>query len=384
MALGSAGMKMIAKLIMGVAGTTAVLVGGGLGYRKVRQHQIAGKLSIDTPNSIVEERFVTIGGIKQWIQIRGEDRDNPVLLILHGGPGWPNAIFTLPLRPWERHFTVVQWDHRGAGKTFGRNGKMGSGEMTFGRRVSDAVELVEFLRRFLHKDKVILLAESMGTLTGVPLARQRPDLFSALVLTDLYVNMLQNEALKFRMTLDRLQAAGDNRGAAALEKIGADPARWDLGAWHVNMALAFKTNVPTPNLDRTLLFPLVLTSPIYTLQDIYHIFAGFQYSTAKMFHEFLTYDARRFGTRFGIPVFLFQGESDVITLTRLAEAYFAEIEAPAKEFSLLQDAGHFAAFTQPGLFLAQLLKYVRPQACPPISPGEPGRGPLTALPELEV
>jgi pimeloyl-ACP methyl ester carboxylesterase len=61
-----------------------------------------------------------------------------VLLVLHGGPGWPNAVFTLPLRPWERDFTLVQWDHRGAGKTLRRNGKAGSGEMTFDQRVADA------------------------------------------------------------------------------------------------------------------------------------------------------------------------------------------------------------------------------------------------------
>jgi alpha-beta hydrolase superfamily lysophospholipase len=74
----------------------------------------------------------------------------------------------------EQHFTVVQWDHRGAGKTLGRNGKVGSGEMTFGRRVADAVELVEFLRNYLDQDKVILLAESMGTLTGMPLVNSGP------------------------------------------------------------------------------------------------------------------------------------------------------------------------------------------------------------------
>jgi hypothetical protein len=86
---------------------------GGLGWRKARQRRVAKALEIDTPNEIVEQRFVRVGGIDQWIQIRGEDRDHPVLLVLHGGPGWPNAVFTLPLRPWEQHFTVVQWDHRG-------------------------------------------------------------------------------------------------------------------------------------------------------------------------------------------------------------------------------------------------------------------------------
>lgn len=353
-------------LAITVGGAVTVLVFGlvigALTYRRKRQRQTAKALTIDTPNGIIEERFIQIGGIEQWIQIRGENRDNPVLLILHGGPGWPNATFTLPLRSWEKYFTIVQWDHRGAGKTLGRNGKTGSGEMTFERRVLDAIELTEFLRRHLHKDKVTLLAESMGTLTGVPLVKHRPDLFSAVVLTDLYVDMVRNEALKYQMTLDRVRAAGDKKGLTALEQIGADPTQWDVRAWTVNMAWAFKTNVPTPNLDRTLLFPLVLFSPIYRLRDIYILFVGFQNSTAQMFNQIMTYNARKLGTRFEIPFFVFQGETDVITLTTLAEEYFGEVDAPVKQITLIKNAGHFAPFTQPDQFLTQLLTWVRPLA----------------------
>jgi pimeloyl-ACP methyl ester carboxylesterase len=180
---------MIAVIL--VLSTLVVTVSAGLLYRKGLQRRTAKILTIDTLGQIAEERFVQVGGIEQWIQIRGEDRENPVLLILHGGPGWPNATFTVPLRSWEKYFTLVQWDHRGAGKTLRRNGKAGSGEMTFPRRVSDAIELINFLRDYLHKDKVVLLAESMGTLTGIPLVKRRPDLFSALVVTDLYVDMIQ-------------------------------------------------------------------------------------------------------------------------------------------------------------------------------------------------
>ena len=100
--------------------------------------------------------------------------------------------------------------------------------MTFDRRVADAVELIEFLRRHLDTDKVVVLAESMGTLTGLPLALRRPDLLHALVVTDLYVNMAANEARKWQLTLERLRAAGNKKGVAALEAIG-DPARWELG-----------------------------------------------------------------------------------------------------------------------------------------------------------
>ena len=349
-------------IIAAAAGVAAVPIAGGVAYRKSRQRKVAQALVINTPNGIAEERFVRVGGVDQWIQIRGEDRNNPVLLVLHGGPGWPNAVFTLPLRPWERHFTVVQWDHRGAGKTLGRIGKVGSGEMSFNRRVADAIELVDFLRNYLRKDKVILLAESMGTLTGLPLVKQRPDLFYALVVTDLYVDVARNEAQKYQMTLERLRAADKTKAVEALQRIGGDPTKWDLSAWTTNMAWAFGTNLPTPNLDRKLLFPLALSSPIYTLRDLYYLLMGFQWSTAQMYDEIMNYDARRLGTRFDVPFFLFQGESDVITLTTLATEYFAEVEAPSKGLALIKDAGHFAAFTQPDRFLTELLTRVRPLA----------------------
>jgi hypothetical protein len=52
------------------------------------------------------------------------------------------------------------------GRTLGRNAKAGNGEITFDRRVAGAIEAFEFLRRHLRTDKVILVAESMGTLTA--------------------------------------------------------------------------------------------------------------------------------------------------------------------------------------------------------------------------
>ena len=164
------------------------------------------------------------------------------------------------------------------------------------------------------------------------------------------------------MTLERLRAADNTKAVEALQRIGGDPTKWDLSAWTTNMAWAFGTNLPTPNLDRKLLFPLALSSPIYTLRDLYYLLMGFQWSTAQMYDEIMNYDARRLGTRFDVPFFLFQGESDVITLTTLATEYFAEVEAPSKDLALIKDAGHFAAFTQPDRFLTELLTRVRPLA----------------------
>ncbi|HEV2116915.1 MAG TPA: hypothetical protein VGR48_12860, partial [Terriglobales bacterium] len=92
-------------------------------YNDFVRKRHADDYAISTPNGINEAKYLKIGGIEQWVTIRGEDRDNPVVLVLHGGPGdctnpWGYAGF----RTWLKAYTIVQWDQRGAGRTLGRNG----------------------------------------------------------------------------------------------------------------------------------------------------------------------------------------------------------------------------------------------------------------------
>jgi len=124
--------------------------------------------------------FVSLGGIDQWISIRGENRANPLLLVVHGGPGeaqWPQAEV---YRPWEKAFTVVQWDQRGAGHTFGRYCAK-TPDVTLDRISRDGVELAEYLCRDLGKKKIIVLGHSWGSIVATRMVQMRPELFAAYV-----------------------------------------------------------------------------------------------------------------------------------------------------------------------------------------------------------
>ena len=110
--------KLVKRGILLILGFAVLAAMVALGWRAWRQHQVSEAMIIRSVNGIDERRFVQIGGVQQWISIRGQNRENPVILVLHGGPGAPTSPLPGHFLPWEREFTVVQWDQRGGGKSY--------------------------------------------------------------------------------------------------------------------------------------------------------------------------------------------------------------------------------------------------------------------------
>ena len=180
--------------------------------------------AITDQNGIDEAKYVKVGGIEQWITIRGDDRKNPVLLLLHGGPGdatnpWGYAGF----RSWLKYFTVVQWDQRGAGRTLGKNGPSLAPSITIDRMAQDGIELAELLRKALQKDKIVLVGHSWGSILGVFMAKARPDLFYAYVGTGQVADPARSYAVAYNELLKKAERLGDSRAIRELKEVGPPP-----------------------------------------------------------------------------------------------------------------------------------------------------------------
>jgi pimeloyl-ACP methyl ester carboxylesterase len=338
--------------------------------RKIRQASIAANLKIERPRGIVEQGYVSIGGCDQWISIRGEDENNPALLILHGGPGCSYSIFTPHLRAWEKHFTIVQWDQRGSGRTLAHRGKRRSGKISFEQLTRDAIEVAEYVRTRLGKDRIFLIASSLGSTFGIRVARVRPDLLYAYIGTDQNVGMGRASDENHQAILERLRALRLSKGVKTLERIGSDPARWSADDFEAVARWTMKSDPEGFKRTMKLLKDAVWYAPRWKLRDIRTFVAGMRYSLEQLLPEITQYDAWKEGTHFQIPFFIFQGEADVLTSPKLAQSYFEDVTAPVERFVLIADAGHFAAFMQPDQFLCQLFLHVRPLAefpCPAVT-----------------
>jgi pimeloyl-ACP methyl ester carboxylesterase len=347
------------RLVLAVLIIAAVLIAGALGYRAWRQHENALALAVDPKTGIAETMFVPLGGVEQWIQIRGDDRANPVLLFVHGGPGSTEAPVSSLLRPWEKYFTVVMWDQRDAGKTFAHDGA--ARDMSLERVAQDGIELSQLLRRRFGKRKIVVLGHSWGTMVGLRMVTLRPELFCAYVGTGQVVSIAQKEPVIYADAMARLRAAHDTDGIAALTAAGEPPYR-SADRLMVERSLSARHDIAS---ERDLLdnmIPIALFAPDWSLWDIYASLQAPQYAEAATFDADASYDARRFATRIALPFFIINGAEDHITPTHLARSYFDAVVAPQKAFVALPGVGHSAVLTAPNAFLHELVTRVRPVA----------------------
>jgi pimeloyl-ACP methyl ester carboxylesterase len=312
---------------------------------------------ITAPNRIDEARYVQIGGIEQWITIRGEDRSNPVLLFLHGGPGdatnpWGYAGF----RSWLKVFTIVQWDQRGAGRTLGKNDAAAiAPTITIDRMARDGVELADHLRKALGKDKIVLVGHSWGSILGVFMAKARPDLFSAYVGTAQVADEKRNYAVAYDALVKKAKSVGEQRALQELEAVGPPPYADGRG---YAVQRRWSNLFEGADFFIASMFGLALAAPGYTWRDVNDWGNGQMLSAERLVPQMNKLDDKALGGEFALPVFVIQGDEDFTTPTSLAQEFVASIRAPRKEFVAI-DGGHFAVFMKSDLFLKELVARVQ-------------------------
>jgi pimeloyl-ACP methyl ester carboxylesterase len=316
--------------------------------------------SISTPNGIDEGKWVPIGGIGQYISIRGEDRDNPVLLFLHGGPGdATNPWGYLAFRSWLKSFTVVQWDQRGSGRTLGQSGADIESSLTLERMTQDGVELAEYLCKTLHKDKLALVGHSWGSALGTQIAKARPELFYAYVGTGQDGDVSRNPVVGYEVVLHKAQTLGDGTALRELLEIGPPPYK-NLSAY---VALQkWKRVLGHDDLFIAATLGASMAAPGYRYTDLNDWNDGQVLSDRILGPQLRALDLKTLGGRFALPVYVIQGEDDFTTPTSLARNFFDSVQAPHKEFAVIKGAGHFAVFTNSDEFLQELVRWVRPFA----------------------
>jgi proline iminopeptidase len=310
---------------------------------------------------------VRIGGIDQWVSIRGNDRRNPVLLMLHGGPGWvamPTSWYFQ--RGWEEYFTVVQWDQRGAGKTYAANDPAQvAPTMTRERMIADSEEMVAWLRSEFGKDRIFVLGHSWGSYLGLELAQRRPEWLHAYIGIGQISSAPESERRGWAWTLQQARGDGNAEAVAELEAL----APYAQGSTPVPLETLFKQRKWLNHYGGMVHnrrggdaeAAAIKLSPEYTDEDVAGIWKGNDFSMQHLLGEVLTLDmstVRELKT----PLFLFEGRHDHNVSSELAAQWFQTVKAPSKQLVWFEQSAHEVMIEEPGKTLLTLVQQVRPIA----------------------
>lgn len=326
---------------------------------------IAAQQRIVSPRGIQQHLFLPVNGTKQWISIRGRDRRNPILLVLHGGPGSPEmpAVWTFQ-SPWEDYFTVVEWAQRGTGKTYEANtrAQMAPG-MSIAGMTHDAEAVVQYLRHRFHKKKIFILGHSWGTVLGVRLAQRHPDWFYAYIGVGQIVNERRGQRLAYEFVLHRAETDHNVAAIRQLRSIAPYPgpnltvARLSvLNKWEMHYGALIYRRSHFHWYARS--WEL---SPLYEPSDIEAIAAGGLFSLEHLLGPLLSVNFEQV-THFGCPVIEFVGAHDHTTPASLVIQWFKRLHAPSKRLVIFADSAHMLMEEQPGRFLVHLVEDARPYA----------------------
>lgn len=319
------------------------------------------------PGSIASLEKVKLGGVDQWLIIRGHDIHKPVLLFLSGGPGASEAARVLRFNAeLEKHFVVVIWEQRGCGKSYpSYYPKSG---LTIDQYVADVLELTDLLRERFDEQKIYLVGHSWGTIIGVRAAQQRPDLFHAYVGTAQMVDVLETDRMIYEMVLEHSRQTGDTAFVKTLEKqglppyFGKNPIQPYATLFGREYQIFEAPNIKDPEYRRDGdILMLMLKQPEYGWLDRLYYLLGMMNTFNAVYPQLQEMDFRENATRLDLPVYIVLGRHDMNNPSQIPEEYFSLLEAPKKELIFFENSGHGMIWEEATLFHNLMIETLLPE-----------------------
>lgn len=300
--------------------------------------------AIKGDNSISELRKVNIGDTELEIMIRGNDRDNPVLIFVHGGPCCSEIPYVRKYQDeLEKDFTIVHYDQRGSGKSyvFGED----YSEITVATHVSDLVELTKYIESYLEKEQVILVGHSFGTYIATMAVSQQPELYQAYVGIGQMSNPIEGELNNLYRCIEAAEEAGNEEDSNYLKNLEQSILEGEIiTPRNYVRKYGFAARKINDNGDYLLGF---LFGTEYNWLDAIRFYTASIKYQDNLIVESTNNPITQIVTEINVPVYFVMGKYDGMTSPESAKKYLENITGDGiKEFLLFEESAHYPQFEE--------------------------------------
>lgn len=344
---------------------TLILVGVLLAWSPGKLEPFLDEKGNEIRGSIAAKIYVNINGVKQGMFIKGKNTTNPVLLLVHGGPGMPEYFLTENYsNKLEEYFTVCYWEQRGAGLSY--NVDIPSESITVEQLVSDTLAVTDYLRERFGQDKIYLVGHSWGTLIGINAAAQAPEKYNAYVGIAQISRQLESDKLAYDYMIKQYKDAGNKKMAHKLEHYPiyeSDTALQSYLSSSLRDEAMHKLGIGTMHNMKSVItgiFLPVMQSRAYTLGEKINIWRGkaFLKNSTGLHSQLYSSNLTAEVSQLDIPTYFFSGIYDYTVSYKLTAQYFQKLRAPIKGFYTFEKSAHSPLFEEPEKFLNIILENV--------------------------
>jgi pimeloyl-ACP methyl ester carboxylesterase len=329
--------------------------------RETKTAPFVGATGEVVPGSVAEAGYMRLGGLEQWVMIRGENVANPLLLVLHGGPGFSDTAFLRYHTPQlERSFTVVYWDQRGTGRSYQPTILRSS--MTVAQFMADLDELVGVVLKRFAKDKVTILGHSWGSALGVLYAARFPEKVAVYVGVAQVGNWEAGEVASYARAVAEAERRGNRLVLRKLSTIGPPPHSVD--DVFVERTCALRANGDLKPKTLWNMTRMLLGAPEASILDLRATIRAFRFSMDSMWPEVSRLNLTDAVPTLEVPVVIMLGCRDPWIPVDTSIAYFDVLRAPSKKLVWFEDSGHEPFVDEPSKFVAAMRDFVRPLCGP--------------------
>lgn len=315
-------------------------------------------------NSISVIEKVHLGGLDQYIIIRGADAAKPVMLFLHGGPGNPEFAFMKHFNPnIEKDFVMVYWEQRGAGKSYSKDIPVES--MNIQQFIADTRELSEYLAKRFSQEKIYIMGHSWGSLLGILTAYEHPELFRAYFGIGQACYQFKGEQISYEWAKEQAYKHNDSKAIKNLEGLTFPDSLASNKEW-IDYLMAERRYVNIygggTTRDITKMWPLVkivLKANEYTVGEKLNFMNGAMFSLEHLWNEVINANLLNDIDSMQIPVYLFHGKHDYTTPYSVAEEFFNQLKAPKKAFFTFEHSAHSPVFEEAEKFNAIVREFTK-------------------------
>lgn len=277
--------------------------------------------------SINISEVVQIGGIKQWVKFQGVDDRAPVLLFLHGGPG--NSVMSYADRftqELQKNFIVVHWDQRESGQTALLNTSPQA--LTVSLFISDAIELIEFLKNRFSQEKIYLVGHSWGGYLGLRVAAEKPEFIHTYFAMSPMVNQLESEHISL-VTLKEKAVKENN--AQAISELN-------------------QVEIPFKNAEQLYYHRKWLSKLMGSATPTRSKVHDWAPAWLALFNEASQTNFLEFAPELKCPVYFLVGNKDYQTHHKLTELYYKDVVCSGKKLSWFSQSAHNPHLTETAKF----------------------------------